>query len=76
MWLTKKTNSVYPAAIFHAMNNFGGTVTGQFFISGIPGDTVLTVPQRLVMDIPFYIAAVVLLVFMLCGKSRCGNAVE
>lgn len=65
MWFTKKTGSVYPAAIFHAMNNFGGAVAGQLFISGVPEDTVLTIPQQMIMETPVYIAAAVLLLFML-----------
>ncbi|MCM1487576.1 MAG: CPBP family intramembrane metalloprotease [Firmicutes bacterium] len=65
MWLTKKTNSVYPAAIFHAMNNFGGTITSNLFLSGIPEDCVLTIPQRLMLDIPLYAAALIIYLFML-----------
>lgn len=65
MWLTKKTNSIYPAAIFHAMNNFGGTVTADFLMSGVPEDFSITIPQRLMLDIPFYAAAVIVFVLML-----------
>lgn len=70
MWLTKKTNSIYPAAIFHAMNNFGGTVTGQLLMSGIPEDHVLTIPQYIMLDIPLYIAGAVLLALMLRGERK------
>lgn len=75
MWLTKKTNSVYPAAIFHAMNNFGGTAAGQLFISGVTEDTVLTIPQMLTADIPFGIAAAVFLVLMLRGENDKSSSV-
>lgn len=65
MWLTKKTNSIYPAAIFHAMNNFGGTFTIRLFLSGVPEDYSLTIPQQLMLDIPLYAAALVIFVLML-----------
>lgn len=65
MWLTKRTNSIYPAAIFHAMNNFGGTITGQLLMSGIPEGYSPTIPQRLILDIPTYIAALIIFVLML-----------
>ena len=35
MWLVKKTGSVIPAAIFHAVNNNGGFTVGNMLISGI-----------------------------------------
>lgn len=65
MWLTRKTNSIYPAAIFHAMNNFGGTVTSSLFISGIPEDYSVTIPQRLILDIPLCAAALIIYILML-----------
>ena len=72
MWLTKKTNSVYPAAIFHAMNNFGGNSTYTLTLSGVPEDFSPTIPQQLIMDIPLYIAALVIFVFMLRdNKNNC-----
>ncbi len=70
MWLTKKTNSIYPAAIFHAMNNFGGTVTSNLFLSGVPEDFTPTIPQLLILDIPLYIAALVIFVFMLRDNKK------
>ncbi|MDE7229484.1 MAG: CPBP family intramembrane metalloprotease [Oscillospiraceae bacterium] len=65
MWLTKKTNSIYPAAIFHAVNNFGGAVTSSLFMSGIPEDYSPTISEQLMLDIPLYTAALVILVLML-----------
>ncbi|MCM1144836.1 MAG: CPBP family intramembrane metalloprotease [Blautia sp.] len=69
MWLTKKTNSVYPAAIFHAMNNFGGMITGDIFISGVPEGYMPTIWQWFIVDIPFDIAAAVFLWLMLREKK-------
>ena len=65
MWLTKKTHSVYPAAVFHAMNNFGGSITGNLFLSGIPEDFSPTIPQMLILDIPLYAAALAVFALML-----------
>lgn len=70
MWLTKKTNSIYPAAIFHAMNNFGGTITSSLFMSGVPEDFSPTIPQRLMLDIPFYIAALIIFTVMLRSNRK------
>lgn len=71
MWLTKRTNSIYPAAIFHAMNNFGGTFTIDLFASGIPENYEPTIPQRLILDIPLYIAALTVFAVMLrSGRAR------
>lgn len=70
MWLTKMTNSIYPAAIYHAMNNFGGTVTARLFLSGIPEDYTPTIPQQLILDIPLYIAASVIFALMLRESRR------
>lgn len=70
MWLTKRTNSVYPAAIFHAMNNFGGTMTTQIFLSGIPEDYVPTIPQQMMLDIPLDAAALAILALMLLSDRK------
>lgn len=70
MWLTKRTNSIYPAAIFHAMNNFGGTITVRIFMSGIPEDYSPTIPQRLLFDIPFYAAALIIFTFMMRSDRK------
>lgn len=70
MWLTKKTNSIYPAAIFHAMNNFGGTATSSLFVSGIPEDYSFTISERLMLDIPLYIAALIVFTLILLDNKK------
>lgn len=65
MWLTKKTNSIYPAAIMHAMNNFGGTTTMQLFLSGIPEGYEASVPEIMLLDIPMNVAAIVVFVLLI-----------
>lgn len=70
MWLTKKTNSVYPAAIFHAMNNSGGFSISNLFISGVPQDYSISISEQMILDIPFYIAAVIIYVFMMRDRKK------
>lgn len=70
MWLTKKTNSVYPAAIFHAMNNSGGFSINSLFISGLPQDYSISISEHMILDIPFYIAAVIIYVFMMRDRKK------
>lgn len=65
MWLTKKTGSIYPAAIMHAANNFGGMGIEQYFISGVPEDLSLTIPDFLLISIPVYMISLVFLILML-----------
>lgn len=70
MWLTKKSGSIYPACIMHAMGNNGGKIVGQLFISGIPNDFQPTIPQNIVMSIPSYIICTIFLIFMLRDNKK------
>lgn len=70
MWLTKKTGSVYPAAILHAMLNGGGSAIGDFFISGVLKDFIPTIPQQLLINIPTYVICFVFLVLMLRDNKK------
>ncbi|MBR6760483.1 MAG: CPBP family intramembrane metalloprotease [Oscillospiraceae bacterium] len=65
MWLTKKTGSIYPAAIFHAMVNNGGSITAQLFLNGISEEFVPTIPQQLILSIPTFLICFVFLILML-----------
>ncbi|MBR4200546.1 MAG: CPBP family intramembrane metalloprotease [Oscillospiraceae bacterium] len=67
MWLTKKTDSVFPAAVMHACNNMGVAGIGTFFISGV-GDIQKfepTAAQSLLCMIPFAVCAAVMIAVML-----------
>ena len=71
MWLTKKTGSIYPAAIMHAMNNNGGTLTYTLLASGIDIENfVPSIPQNLICSIPVFLLSVVFLVLMLSEKTK------
>lgn len=65
MWLTKKTDSIYPAAIMHASINFGGKGIGQLFISGIPEDYTPAITDDLIVSIPSFMLGLVFLILML-----------
>lgn len=70
MWFTKKTGSIYPAAIMHASINFGGKGIGQLFISGIPEDKSLTIADDLIVSIPNFILGLVFLILMLRDNKK------
>lgn len=65
MWVTKKTGSIYPAAIMHASNNFGGASIRQLFISGIPEDHSAAITDYLIVSIPSFLLGLVFLILML-----------
>ena len=65
MWLTKKTGSVYPAAIMHAANNFGANSIGQLFVSGTPEDFSPTIAENLIISIPSFMFGLVFFILML-----------
>lgn len=67
MWLTKKTNSIYPAAILHAMFNNGGALPGQLLSGKVQA---LTIPQQLLCQIPLYVAGLVCLLRMVHAKRQ------
>lgn len=70
MWVTKKSGSIYPAAIMHAMINFGGNNIGSFFICGIPEDFNPTMSQWFVMNIPTYVISIAILIIMLMDNKN------
>ncbi|MCM1335157.1 MAG: CPBP family intramembrane metalloprotease [Bacteroides sp.] len=70
MWLTKRTNSIYPAAIFHAMNNFGGYYPQSFLLSGVAEDFTPTIGQQLLAELPLYIAAFVVFIWLIKGEKK------
>ena len=65
--LTKKTNSIYPAAILHAMFNNGGVLPGQLLSGKVQA---LTIPQQLLCQIPLYVAGLVCLLLMVHAKRQ------
>ena len=70
MWLTKKTGSIYPAAIMHASNNFGGASIRLLFISGIPEDYSPAITDNLIVSIPSFLVGLVFLILMLRDNKK------
>ncbi|MBP0971559.1 MAG: hypothetical protein J5753_05910, partial [Oscillospiraceae bacterium] len=63
-----RTDSVYPAAIFHAMNNNGGAALGVMLLVNSIGDPETFTPdtvQFIVLLIPTVIVAAITLALML-----------
>ena len=73
MWVTKKTGSVYPAAIMHASNNFGGAAIRQLFISGIPEDFSPTILDNMIVMIPSILLGLVFFILLLRDSRKEKN---
>ena len=68
MWLTKRTDSVYPAAIAHAVNNSGGGMLGTILLLNGVGDIETyqgSFAEAIVIDIPLFLAGAIALILML-----------
>lgn len=65
MWLTKKTGSIFPACIMHSMNNNGGTLVGNFLVSGVPETLETTLLDELYLMLPQVVVGAVFLILML-----------
>ena len=72
MWLTKKSGSVFPAAIMHACNNTGVGSLNTFFISGLgdPAKIEMTMKQRYICEIPYYVLAAAVAVILVLEHKR------
>lgn len=70
MWLTKKTGSIYPAAIMHAAINFGGKSIGKLFISGIPDNYSPTILDNLIVSIPTFMLCLIFFALMISDKQK------
>lgn len=70
MWLTKKTGSIYPAAIMHAANNNVGRFVGQLFISGVPEEFSPDIIDSAIVSIPSMLICCVFLVLMIIDKKK------
>ena len=72
MWLVKKTGSVIPAAIFHAVNNNGGFGASSLLISGIKdmeGFSGSMGKQALTL-IPYAVFCLGIMISMVADKRR------
>ncbi|HBB20668.1 MAG TPA: hypothetical protein DCZ62_09575, partial [Ruminococcus sp.] len=72
MWLVKKTGSVIPAAIFHAVNNNGGFTAGNMLISGIKDMEAFnnSLGKQAIVLIPYAVIALAVMLSMVTEKHR------
>ena len=75
MWVTKRSGSVFPAAILHACSNGGLPLLGAFFQSGFGdgAEFTPTLPQRIISMIPFMLCAAGITAVMM-RKGKDGEA--
>lgn len=71
MWLTKKTGSIYPAAICHSVINNGSSAIANFFLNGMDLEKEFTLEQHFVSFLPSIVVGAIFFV-LLCikGKNR------
>lgn len=71
MWLTKKTDSVFPAVIGHYMfNESQGALTARLYYGNIPEDASLPLWTDVVRCIPMLIIAVIFMILLLKDKKK------
>ena len=71
MWLTKKTNSVFPAVIAHFMyNESQGAVMSLLVQGNIPEDASLPLWTDVVRYLPLLVIAVIFMILLLKNKKK------
>ena len=75
MWLVKKTGSVIPAAIFHAVNNNGGFTAGNMLISGIKDMEAFSnsLGKQAIVMIPYAVIALAVMISMVIEKRKAAE---
>ena len=74
MWLTKKTNSVFPSVIAHFMyNESQGAVMSLLAQGNIPENTSLPLWTDVVRYIPILILAVIFMILLLKNKKKANK---
>lgn len=72
MWFTRKTKSIYPACIIHAVSNNGGSMLMGVIASGIKGSETmqLGVKEHLLIQIPDAAIAIFCAVLMIIEAKK------
>lgn len=74
MWLTKKTDSIFPAVVAHFMFNASQNAIMELFMqSDIPEDTDLGKLADVFQYIPMAVLAVIFMLLLLRAKARGGK---
>ena len=75
MWLTEKTGSVYPAAICHAMINFGCQYFRDLFVYGVSPDAEIpAVKTFFAAELPLLIVSAAFLIPLLMRRKEAASA--
>lgn len=72
MWLTKKSGSIFPAAIFHACGNNGGSGVSNFFIVSVDLNKTIEIYQWAVFAIPEILFGIICCI-LLIRESKKAN---
>lgn len=72
MWLTKKSGSIFPAAIFHACGNSGGSSVSNFFIVSVDLNKTIEIYQWTVFMIPEILFGIICFI-LLIRESKKAN---
>ena len=71
MWLTKKTNSVFPAVIAHFIyNESQGALAALLYQGNIPEDASLPLWTDVMRYLPLFVIAVIFTILLLKGKKK------
>ncbi len=70
MWLTKKSGSIFPAAIFHACGNNGGSGISNFFMASADKWERLEIYHWLVFTIPEILLGAICFILLIIDSKK------
>ena len=73
MWLTKKSESIFPAAIFHACGNSGGSSVSNFFIVSVDLNQTIEIYQWAVFMIPEILFGVICFILLIRDNKKANK---
>lgn len=76
MWLTKKTDSVWPAVVCHCVYNYTTGLIAEILVQGAPENADPGIIMDVFRYLPMIVAAAVFLVLMLRDKRKTENDIK
>lgn len=73
MWLTKKSGSIFPAAIFHACGNSGGSSVSNFFIVSVDLNKTIEIYQWAVFMIPEILFGTICFILLIRDSKKANQ---
>lgn len=70
MWLTKKSGSIFPAAIFHACGNSGGSGISNFFIVSVDTSKTIEIYQWAVFMLPNILLGAICFILLIRDSKK------